>query len=565
MRFSKLFAPTTKDAPKDAILPSHIYLVRGGFIAQIGSGIYNFLPLGKMVLDNIRSIIKEEMDRSGAQEVMLGFVTPSELWIESGRYAKFGKELLRFKDRKNNEFVLGPTHEEAMVDLVRNRVKSYKQLPLNLYQINTKFRDEARSRYGLLRGREFIMKDGYSFHESVEDMKREYALMEQTYSRILERLGLDFRVVEADSGAIGGSGSKEFMVLADNGEDDIVICENSSCGYAANIEAAKSQKEFIKDDDVEMTPGEFFTPDVKTIEELSDFFKIDKSYLVKAVVKKAIYEDGDEIVAFFIAGDDDLQEVKAQNVLNALELVDLSQEELEKAGLVAGFIGLGGLECKYFVDESLKEREPMICGANKKDYHYVGFSFKDKEYDYCDLRSVKEGEECKECGSKLQITKGIEVGHIFQLGTRYSKALGATFLDRDGKAKPFVMGTYGIGVSRLVAVMVEQHHDDKGCIWSEVTTPFKFEVIISNIKDEEQREFGENLYESMRSEGMSVLLDDRAERFGFKMKDFELLGFPYAIIVGKSLNDGEVELVHRKTLEKFNIKKDEIFKKIKEL
>ncbi len=565
MRFSKLFAPTTKEEPKDALLPSHIYLIRGGFISQIGSGIYNFLPLGKIVLDNIKQIVKEELDKSGAQEVMLGFVTPSDLWKESGRYSKFGKELLRFKDRKDNEFVLGPTHEEAMVDLVRNRVKSYKQLPLNLYQINIKFRDEARPRYGLLRGREFLMKDGYSFHESIEDMQREYALMQECYSRILERLGLDFRVVEADSGAIGGSGSREFMVLADNGEDDIVVCENESCGYAANIEAAKSVDDFEADSEVEMTPGMFHTPNVSTIDELSSFFKIQKEYLVKAVAKKAIYEDRDEVVIFFVRGDDELQEVKALNACGALELEDISSDELESLGVAVGFIGLNDLKLPFYVDESLRDREPMICGGNEKDYHYVGFSFKDRDFNYANLREVKEGQRCIKCGSKLEITKGIEVGHIFQLGTRYSEALDATFLDRDGKAKPFVMGTYGIGVSRLVAVVIEQHHDDRGCIWSESTTPYKFIVIISNIKDEDQREFGENLYASMKSEGMSVILDDRSERFGFKMKDFELLGFPYAIIIGKSLANGEVEIVDRSTLNKESVKKDEIFSKIKEL
>jgi prolyl-tRNA synthetase len=563
LRFTKLFAPTTKDAPKDATLPSHIYLVKGGFVSQIGSGIYNFLPLGKMVLDNIRSIVKEELDKVGAQEVQLGFITPSDLWVESGRYSKFGKELLRFKDRKNNEFVLGPTHEEAMVDLVRSRVKSYKHLPLNLYQINTKFRDEARPRYGLLRGREFLMKDGYSFHEDEEDLIREFNLMQKTYSKILDRLGLDYRVVEADSGAIGGSGSRELMVLADNGEDDIVVC--SSCEYSANIEAAKKIDSFEVDSEVEMTPGKFHTPDVSSIDELSEFFKIGKEYLVKAVAKKAIYEDKEQIVLFFIRGDDELQEVKAQNACGALEMEDVTKEELESAGISVGFMGLVSKKENFYVDESLRDRDPMICGGDEVDHHFVGFSFKDKDYEYADLVSVKEGDKCISCSQNLSITKGIEVGHIFQLGTSYSESLKATFLDRDGKSKPLVMGTYGIGVSRLVAVMIEQHHDDRGCIWSESTTPFKFEIIISNIKDDEQKEFGEELYAKMSERGMSVLLDDRAERFGFKIGDFELLGFPYAIIVGKGLKDGEVQLVDRKTLEKQSVKKDEIFDKIKGL
>lgn len=563
MRFTNLFAPTTKDAPKDALLPSHIYLVRGGFVSQIGSGIYNFLPLGKIVLDKIRTIVKEELDNAGCQEVQLGFITPSELWKESGRYAKFGKELLRFKDRKNNEFILGPTHEEAMVDLVRNRIKSYKQLPLNLYQINTKFRDEARPRYGLLRGREFLMKDGYSFHENEEDLKREYALMEQTYSRILERLGLDFRVVEADSGAIGGSGSRELMVLADNGEDDIIVCSN--CDYAANIEAASRQAVIPPDDEIEMQAGTFHTPAITTIESLSDFFKIDAYYFVKAVAKKAIYEEEEKIVLFFIRGSDELQEVKAQNACAALELEDVSSEELQEKGIVVGFIGPFEQSVDCYVDMSLKGASSLICGANKIDYHDIGVCFENEAFNYHDLSSVNAGDSCATCGSMLEVTKGIEVGHIFQLGTAYSEALGATFLDRNGKSQPFVMGTYGIGVSRLVAVMIEQHHDEKGCLWSDATTPFKFDIVISSMKDDAQVDFASSLYEQMQRANMSVLLDDRNERFGFKMGDFELLGFPYAIIVGKGLKDDQVQLVHRRTLEKETIHKDEIFEKIKGL
>ena len=521
------------------------------------------MPLGKIVLDKIRAIVKEEVDSAGAQEVQLGFITPTDLWKESGRYAKFGKELLRFKDRKNNEFVLGPTHEEAMVDLVRNRIKSYKQLPLNLYQINTKFRDEARPRYGLLRGREFLMKDGYSFHENEEDLKREYDLMEKTYSRILERLGLDFRVVEADSGAIGGSGSRELMVLADNGEDDIVVC--SSCAYAANIEAAKSKAMSAPEGEVEIEAGSFHTPDVTTIEALCDFFKIDPYYLVKAVAKKALYEEEEKIVLFFLRGSDELQEVKAQNACGALEIEDVSSEELEKAGITVGFIGPENQSVDCYHDSALKDASILICGANKKDYHDVGFSYVGRECDYHDIASVKAGDRCVACGEALEITKGIEVGHIFQLGTTYSKALGANFLDRDGKSQPFVMGTYGLGISRLVAVMIEQHHDEKGCLWTKATAPFKFDVVISSVKDEEQVAFATALYGQMKSENISVLLDDRNERFGFKMGDFELLGFPYAIIVGKGLKEGEVQLVNRKTLEKETIKKDEIIERIKGL
>ena len=554
MRFSKIFLPTTKEAPKDAVLPSHIYLIRGGFISQIGSGIYNFLPLGKIVLDKIRAIVKEELDKAGCQEVQLGFITPLSLWDESGRSAKFGSELLRFKDRKNNDFVLSPTNEEAMVDLVRNKLTSYKQLPQNLYQINIKFRDEARPRYGLLRAREFLMKDGYSFHESYEDLDREYELMQETYSKILKRLGLNFRIVDADSGAIGGSGSKEFMVLADNGEDDIVVC--NSCEYGANIEAAKRVKKEYQHKELETK--EVHTPDIKTIDELADFFGLPKTQFVKAVAKKAIYEDKEEIVIFFVRGSDELQETKAGSYVGAIELVDVDESELENPG----FIGLDIEGVRKVVDNELKDEENLITGANKKDYHLQGYSLKGKDFEYADLVTVKAGDKCVKCGGELSITKGIEVGHIFKLGDKYSKAMDATFLDRNGKRVPFIMGTYGIGVSRLVAVVVEQSHDDKGIIWTKNSAPFEVLIIISDIKKDEQREFGEKLYEELKAKGIDVALDDRSERFGFKMSDFELIGIPKAVIVGKKLKDGIVQIVDRKTLEKVDVNKDEILNEV---
>jgi prolyl-tRNA synthetase len=564
MKFSNLFIPTTKETPKDATLPSHQFLIRAGFITQVGSGIYNYLPLGKMVLDQITNVVKEELNNAGAQEVLLGFVTPSELWRESGRFEKYGKELLRFKDRKENDFVLSPTAEEMMVDMVKNRVKSYKNLPLNLYQINTKFRDEARPRFGLLRGREFIMKDGYSFHESLDDMQREFALMEETYKKIITRLGVDFRVVEADSGAIGGDGSREVMVLADNGEDDIVVC--SACQYAANIEAASRTKRTINDDDVEMSYNQaFHTPDTTTIEELSAFFHIGKERLIKAVAKKALYNDRSEIVIFFVRGDDDLQETKACSVVDANELEDISNEELQEAGIAPGFIGPFDLPVRSIIDAELKDATNMICGANKKDYHVVGASLCEvKDPEYADIIEVKSGDNCPHCKQALTITKGIEVGHIFQLKDVYSKPLNANFLDRNGKSQPFVMGTYGIGVSRLAAVIIEQSHDEKGCIWTKETAPFSCSIIVSNMKDEEQAEFAEQLYSDLKAAGHEVILDDRNERFGFKMGDFELIGFPYGVIVGKGLKEGNVQLVDRKTLEKTDVRADKIFEILEE-
>ncbi|MCF6340003.1 MAG: proline--tRNA ligase [Sulfurimonas sp.] len=431
MRRSRAFIPTTKEVPSDATLPSHQFLVRGGFINQQGAGLYNFLPLGKIVLEKIRTIVKDELDKADCNEVQLSFVTPIGLWNKSGRSDTMGKEMLRIQDRHQNDFVLSPTNEEAIVELVKNRVTSYKDLPLNLYQINTKFRDEARPRYGLLRGREFLMKDGYSFHASKEDMVREFDLMEETYKKIFTRLGLNFRVVKADSGSIGGDGSKEFHVLADSGEDTIIICD--SCEYGANVETIQS--------------------------------------------------------------------------INEDEFNELSYEELSKKTI---------------------------------------------------------DEKCS-CGGELSFKKGIEVGHIFQLGNKYSSALEANFNDENGRAKPLEMATYGIGVSRLVASVIEQNHDESGCIWTKSTAPYLINIMISNIKNEAQVSLGEELYEKLKDLNIEVILDDRKERFGFKMKDAELIGFPYTVIIGKELVNGEVQIFDRKTKNKTSVKVDDIYTKIMEL
>ena len=429
MRFTRLFIPTTKENPSDAVLPSHQFLVRGGFVSQEGAGLYNYLPLGKIVLEKIRAIVKDELDKAGCNEVQLSFVTPLSLWEQSGRANDMGQEMLRIKDRHDNDFVLSPTNEEAIVQLAKNRAKSYKDLPLNLYQINTKFRDEARPRYGLLRGREFLMKDGYSFHSSKEDMVREFNLLEETYKKIFIRLGLDFRVVNADSGAIGGSGSKEFHVLANSGEDTILVC--NSCDYGANIET--------------------------------------------------IFESEDEI-----------------NTLN-----ELSYEQLQ----------------------------------------------------------TKKVEQKCSCGGGLSFKKGIEVGHIFQLGDRYSKSLNATFQDENGKPKPFEMATFGIGVSRLVASVIEQNHDEFGCIWTQSTTPYTVDIIVSNAKKDDELNLGLDIYEKLQDKNISVILDDRKEKkhtYGFKMGDFKLLGFPWAVVVGKKVKDGIVEIINRRTLEIEEVKVDEV-------
>jgi prolyl-tRNA synthetase len=567
MRFSQLLIPTTKETPSDAVLASHIFLIRGGFIQSVGAGLYNFLPLGKIVLDKIRAIVKEELDKAGAQEVDLAFVTPASLWAESGRLQKYGKELLRFRDRKDNEFVLGPTHEEMMVNLVKNSIKSYKQLPLNLYQIKTKFRDEIRPRFGLMRGREFLMKDGYSFHKDKEDMIKEFHNMQEAYSNIFRRLGLDFRIVEADSGAIGGSGSKEFMVLADSGEDTLIVCDN--CEYGANVEAAKRvptpMPEYEEDEAPQMTKGKFHTPNVTTIDELSQFFHIDNWHLIKAVAKKAIFDDGVEKIAiFFIRGTDELQETKATNAVDANELVDVSEDELKSAGVVSGFIGPFGLreDILVVIDEELKGASNMIAGANEIDYHLIGVELPDDLNVFDDLVEVKSGDKCPKCQGKLKETKGIEVGHIFQLGTRYSEPLEATFLDENGKAKPYEMGTYGIGVSRVMAAIIEQHHDERGCIWTKESSPFDLHIIISNIKNEDEVTFGEELYQKLQQKGLRVLLDDRKDRFGFKIKDYELIGNRLGVVIGKKLKDDKVELILRDGLEKIELNRDNILEEI---
>ena len=566
MKFSRLYAPTTKEAPKDATLPSHQFLIRAGFIEQLGSGLYNLLPLGKMAYDNIAKVIKENMDKAGAQEVSFSFVTPATFWRESGRFDIFGKELLRIKDRKNNDFVLSPTNEESAVNMVKNRITSYKQLPLHLYQINTKFRDEARPRFGLLRGREFIMKDGYSFHADVDDLRREFLLMKETYSKIFKELGFKFKIVEADSGAIGGSGSNEFMVLANNGEDDIVVC--TKCDYGANIETAKrAKREFSGEAPSYNMQSKFHTPGITTIDSLAKFFNVDKFFIIKAVIKKAIYQNKSEIVVFFVRGDDELQETKALNAINALELVDISDEEIAKAGLVAGYCGPLNLpdDIKFFIDSDLKESRGLICGANEEGYHLIGFNvinFKDERF--ADLSAVTTKDRCLKCGGKFEIKKGIEVGHIFMLGDKYSKAMNATFLDKNGKTTPYMMGCYGIGVSRLLAVAIEVGHDEKGCIWPKKIAPFKLVIINLNTKNEEQVKFSDELYEKCQELGIEVLYDDRDERVGVKMSEFELMGFPYAIVVGKKLKEGLVELIYRDGLIKKEIGKDEVLKFVKE-
>jgi len=565
MRFSRAYIPTTKESPKDAQLPSHIYLSRAGFVAQVASGLYNFLPLGKRVLRKIETIINEEMAACGALEVDLSFVTPAELWEESGRIEKFGKELLRFRDRKDNLFVLGPTHEEMMVSIVRNRITSYKQLPLNVYQVKTKFRDEARPRFGLMRAREFVMKDGYSFHATTDDLDREFDAMEAAYKRILERLGLGFRIVEADSGAIGGTGSKELMVLASSGEDTLAVCD--TCEYGANVEAARRSPRVVIPEAPEAAFAKFKTPNIKSIDDLSNFFHVDPYYTLKAVVMRAVYTEGSEPVCFFIRGCDELQEVKARNSVGAIDLVDISEAELTEIGLVPGFIGsLDQDKIRFVMDHDTRNATSMICGANEADYHYVGVDLSVMgDVPFADLVAVAVGDGCPHCEGKLLHTKGIEVGHIFKLGTVYSAPLKAEFLDENGRSQPFIMGTYGMGVSRLVAAVIEQHHDEKGCIWTHATAPYMVNIMVSNIKEEAHLAYAEELYTTLGQHKIEAILDDRKERFGFKMSDAELIGFPFTVIVGKELTNGHVQILVRATSEMITVDANNVIEKLVEL
>ena len=564
MKFSQLFIPTTKETPSDATLPSHQFLIRGGFISQSGAGLYDFMPLGKMVLEKIRTIVKEEMDNTGANEMQCSFVTPLSFWNESGRSTTMGSELLRFKDRKNADYVLSPTNEESVVNMVKNRITSYKNLPVNLYHINLKFRDEARPRFGLMRGREFLMKDAYSFHATQDDLVREFHVMEEAYKRVYRRLGLEFRVVDADSGAIGGSGSKEFMVLANSGEDTIVVCPD--CEYGANIEAAirkpKQRTAWFENTNAPAVQEKVLTEGMKTIEDVANFLSISQAQSIKAVIKKAIYEEETKVVVFFVRGDDELEETKAVNAVDALELEDANEEDVANAGLNAGYCGPFGLpeNVPFVIDAELKGELGLSCGANEENYHFVNTDLSTlNDAKYFDLVAVQEGDLCSCCGGTLEYTKGIEAGHIFQLGTKYSEAMDANFLDANGKSQPFIMGCYGIGVSRLVAAVVEQNHDEKGCIWTKETAPYSVDIIVSNAKKDVELEAGTKIYNELKANKVSVILDDRLkERFGFKMGDFELIGFPYAIVVGKKLVDGLVEIIDRKTLEKTEVAVDNV-------
>lgn len=566
MRLSEAFLKTYKEAPKEAEIISHQLMLRASMIKQLTRGVYSYLPLGYRVLRKIENITREEMDRAKAQEIFMPVLQPASLWEESGRWFAYGPELMRLKDRNEREFALGPTHEEVVTDIVRNMVSSYKDLPFNLYQIQTKFRDEIRPRFGLMRGREFIMKDAYSFHIDQKSLDEEYINMKSAYERIFTRCGLNFRAVEADSGSIGGDSSHEFMVLAESGEDDILYDDSSN--YAANVEKAVSIIELKESDEKKLTKELVKTPHAKTIEDLANFLNIPKEKTVKAVMLKEVTEDGENFVLALIRGDLDVNSIKLKNAIGAkIELEMMTPEECERFGLVPGYAGSyekkDGL--KVVIDETVKYVRNFALGANKEEYHYINVNIEDIVYDLvADIRKAKEGDTSPDGKGILKLAKGIEVGHIFKLGDKYSKALNATVLDENGKQQIIKMGCYGIGISRVMAAAIEQNHDEFGIIWPKNIAPYLVDVIIANIKDETQVSLGEKIYAELSDNGIETVLDDRNERAGFKFKDADLIGFPLKIVVGKGAAEGIVEIKDRRTGESSEVKKEDVLQYIRD-
>jgi prolyl-tRNA synthetase len=545
MRYSRAFVPTVKEAPKDATMPSHVLLLRAGYVRMVGAGIYEMLPLGLRVMNKIASIVREEMDRAGAQELLMPAILPKEYFEESGRWEGFGATLLRLTDRKGGEYHLGPTHEEIITDLVRREVKSYRQMPLNLYQVQMKYRDEPRPRAGLLRCREFLMKDAYSFDVSEEAAVKSYEQMRDAYHRIFTRLGLDYRVVSADTGAMGGTTSAEFQVLAQNGEDAIVAC--SECEYAANVEVAETVvADRARDHGRDLRPREkVHTPGAKTIDEVVSF--LGGGLRPEGMLKSLLYVAGDQVVMAVVRGDHDVNEIKLARLLGVDEVFLASDADIEKAtGAAPGFAGPVGFAGRVIVDPDVTHVLNGVTGANETDYHLKNVTYaRDFEGEVAPIRQVTGGDECPKCGAHLQLYRGIEGGHIFVLGTHYSAKMGATFLDEDGKSHPVVMGCYGIGVSRLVATAVEQNHDDDGIVWPMAIAPYH--VLLTPIgKDDEPMQVAEKLHDELEARGVEVLLDDRNERPGVKFKDADLLGIPLRVTIGKrGLKDGKLELKAR--------------------
>ena len=571
MKMSKLFVQTLREFPADADVVSHKFLARAGYIRKLTSGCYNYLPLMWRVLKKIENIVREEMDAAGAQELLLPFVQPKELWEESGRWEVYGKELMRLKDRHDREMCLGPTAEEVITAVARDGLKSYKQMPCNLYQIQEKFRDEVRPRYGLLRGREFIMKDAYSFDIDEEGLDKEYENMAQAYTKIFKRCGLETKMVQSDSGAIGGSVSHEFMVITttDAGENDVFYCND--CDYSANSNHAISK---LPQADIDGSKYGFNeakvidTPSTHSIEELCQFLNIPSTIILKTLV----YIIDKKPVLALIRADKEIEETKLMNAAGGIDIRIASAAEIEELmtekgfNAARGFIGPKGMDgIKIIADNTVKDLKNFVVGINQEDKHMVGANL-DKDIPaietYADIRLVQKDELCPECGKPLNVTRGIEVGNIFKLGTKYSKPMNATFLDKNGKAQPYIMGCYGIGISRTAAAAVERWHDDNGIMWPVQIAPYHVVIVPLNNKDELQMKVAVEMYEKLLKSGIEVVLDDRDDRAGVKFKDADLIGFPYRITVGKTIVDGNIELKSRQTGEIDTLKPDEAAEKV---
>jgi prolyl-tRNA synthetase len=560
MRTSRFLIATQKETPADAEVISHQLMLRAGLTRKLASGLYTWLPMGLRVLRKVENIVREEMDKSGAQEISMPVVQPAELWVESGRWEQYGPELLRINDRHQRDFCLGPTHEEVVTDLMRNEVRSYKQLPMNLYQIQTKVRDEIRPRFGLMRSREFLMKDAYSFHVDQASLEETYQVMYQTYSAIFTRLALEFRPVIADTGSIGGSASHEFHVLANSGEDDIAFSDNSN--YAANVEMAEALAPAGERHAPTRNMDEAATPGVKSIDDLCQHLSVEPASTVKTLVVQG--EEEGELVALVLRGDHQLNPLKAEKLAGVASPLTMADEQLVKDACGAGFGSLGpvGMNIPVIVDRSAAHLSDFACGANKDEIHFVGANW---ERDcplprVADIRDVVEGDPSPDGNGTLQIKRGIEVGHIFQLGTKYSEAMNAKVLNENGKNITMTMGCYGIGVSRIVAAAIEQNHDDRGIIWPASIAPFQLAIVPLNMhKSEAVASCAEELYQQLSDAGVEVLMDDRNERPGVKFADMELTGIPHRIVIGdRALADGNIEYKGRQDEDSQLIKREDI-------
>ncbi|MCD8554967.1 proline--tRNA ligase [Seleniivibrio sp.] len=545
MRYSRFFIPTLREVPAEAEVVSHKLMLRAGMIKKLASGVYNYLPLGLIVIRKVEDIVRRCMNEAGAIELLMPSVQPAELWKESGRWNYYGKELLRIKDRHDREFCYGPTHEEVITDVVRSFISSYKNLPINLYQIQTKFRDEVRPRFGLMRGREFVMKDAYSFDMDDAGANISYENMRQAYCRIFEACGLKYKVVDADTGSIGGSFSHEFMVLADTGEDFVISCD--SCDYSANLEKAVCVDEYTKSAD-ELKPSEDVeTPRAKTVEEVAAFLNVPSASIAKTMIVRV----DEKLVGIMVRGDHEMNMAKVKNYFSATTVELASHEEIEEAtGGPMGFSGPVGMKVPVYGDFAVAAMVNYCVGANLKETHTLNVNHgRDFEFaDVDDFRNANPGDKCCQCGGKYVITKGIEVGHIFKLGTKYSASMNATFLDNEGKRQPFIMGCYGIGVTRVAASAIEQNHDEKGIVWPVQLAPFKVCVVPLAVKDEEVMKNAEVIYNTLNRMGLEPIIDDRDERAGVKFNDAELIGIPVRITIGKkTLEKGCVEITVRKT------------------